>query len=459
METEPENAAYLAFLGRDLIEAGHMDEGLEMLSRAAEMRPDDSAFQASMLWYWNYLPHVGPQDIGSAYRQWGHRFAPAVRDVEPHQRDLNPHRRLRVGYLSPDFCRHSVAYYIEPILDGHDRHTVEVWGYGCVPVPDDTTARFQSKFDQYRDLRGMSYAQMAACLRADQLDILVTVAGHCVGNALPALAGKPAPIQVDLGSITTTGMTQIDYRLSDEVVDPPANQAWITEKLVYLPGGWSVFAPPAVSPPVSSLPALSRGTVTLGSFNNHIKINAIILDLWAGILSACPEARLVIKCPAAGDTGIQHLYRQAFANRGIAPDRLDFCGELSYGEHLKQLGQVDLALDTFPFNGGMTTLEGLWMGVPIVTLTGQTCVSRTGRSILQRVGLDIFAADSADEYVAKAVSFACQPQALAEIRQALRTRMLQSPLCDPGRMARELEAAYRTMWQHYVRTRQAGGRS
>lgn len=457
VEAEPDNARYLAFLGRDLIEAGNLHAGVDALRRAADMEPQDSALRASTLWYLNYLPDWGPESIARLYQQWGHDVAPEPARPVTHRCDLDPQRRLRVGYVSPDFCRHSVAYYVEPILDGHDHTVVEVFGYGHVPSPDQVTARLQSKFDYYRDLRGLTTPQMAATMRADRLDILVALAGHCIGNCLPALVERPAPIQVDLGSITTTGLTQIDYRISDEVVDPPANQAWITEKLVYLPGGWSTFAPPVVSPPLSALPALTRDHVTFGSFNNHIKINAVVLGLWARILLGCPGARLVIKCPAAMDIGVQQTYRQAFVERGVAPDRIDFCGELPYYKHLERLGQVDLALDSFPFNGGMTTLEGLWMGVPIVTLTGQTCVSRTGRSILRRLGLDIFTADSPDEYVAKAVSFASQPQALAEIRQALRGRMLNSPLCDPGRMAGELESAYRTMWQHYVGSQTEGG--
>ncbi len=451
VEAEPENAYYWAFLGRDLTVVGQLTEGVDCLRRAAEMMPADPQFRASYLWTLNYLPEMTPEKIGQAYGQWGDDFAspsfPATYDL-----DKDPERRLRVGYLSPDFCRHSVAYYIEPVLDGHDRQQVELFGYGNVPAPDLVTERLRHKFDRYVDVRGWSNERISKRIRNDRIDILVPLAGHCVDNCLLALVNKPAPIQVDLGGITTTGMRQIDYRISDEVVEPPAAQAWTTETLTYLPGGWSVFTPPQVSPIIGPLPAMERGYVTFGSFNNRVKLNDPLIALWAEILKRCPQSRLLIKCLSVTDAGVCREVTRKFEAQGVDSDRLDFCGELPYGQHLERLAQVDLALDATPFNGGMTTLEGLWMGVPIVTLSGATCVSRTGRSILHRLGLEIFAADSPQEYVEKACAFAGQPKQLAEIRQALRGMMLNSPLCRPGRMAGELEAAYRMMWRQWCRT-------
>jgi predicted O-linked N-acetylglucosamine transferase (SPINDLY family) len=420
------------------------------MRQAADMRPDDPALRVSAIWYLNYQAGQTTATIAEQYRQWARKFLPRSIVQTVHRRQRDPQRRLRVGYISPDYCRHSVAYYFEPILDGHDRDRFEIFGYGHVPDPDDTTARFEQKFDRYQSVWGLSAGQVAERLRADELDILVALAGHCTNNCLPALAYKPAPIQVDLGGITTTGMTQIDYRLTDAVVDPPEEQTHFTETLSYLPGGWSVFRPPLESPLVGPSPAQANGYVTFGSFNNNVKIDASLLRAWARILQACPDARFLFKSFSMGDTGIRKAYRDHFIQHGIDPERIEFRGQMSYHQHLETLGQVDIALDAYPFNGGMTTLEGLWMGVPIVTLSGRTCVARVGRGILRRVGLEVFAADTLDEYVAKAVAFAGQAEALGDIRRGLRECMLQSPLCDPGRMAREIEAAYRGMWRDWI---------
>lgn len=455
VQAEPDNAVYYAFLGRDLAQVGRTHEGVDMLSRAAQMAPENPEVRTSYLWYLSYLPDQTPESIFHAYRQWAADFMPAPRARTEHERVLESERRLRIAYISPDFRRHSVAYYFEPILDGHDRNEVEIFGYGNIANEDDTTRQLKAKFDRYQSIWGLSPEQVASQIARDEIDILIALAGHCTGNSLPAMAYQPAPIQVDLGGITTTGMQQIDYRVSDSVVDPIDRQHCFSEQLVHLPGGWSIFRPPQESPLVGPLPAQANGYITFGSFNNNTKVNEHAIALWSRILLACPRSKFLFKCFAAGDAGVCRLYLDLFAQHGIAPERIQFCGERPYDRHLGILGSVDIALDTFPFNGAMTSLEGLWMGVPVVTLIGQTCVARQGYDFLLRLGLDIFAAHHPDEYVAKAVSFAGQWDELACIRGSLRQLMLNSPLCQPGRMARELEFAYRKMWRDWVAKQQA----
>lgn len=450
LQGAPDNALYYAFLGRDLAQVGRVREAVDMLERAAQMAPDNPEIRASHLWYLSYLAEQSPESISCAYRQWAADFMPARLAWTDHERVLELERRLRIAYVSPDFRRHSVAYCFEPILDGHDRDQIEVFGYGNVAHEDDTTRHLKEKFDCYRGIWGLSDEQLASQIEQDKIDILVALAGHCTNNRLPALACKPAPIQVDLGGITTTGMSQVDYRITDAILDPPASQAFYAEELMYVPSGFVSYRPPAESPLVQPLPAHKHGHITFGSFNNNVKIDVATVRLWARVLRACPEAAFVLKCFAAGDPGIRDYYLALFAGQGIKRDRIQFWGEMSHYEHLEALGKIDIALDTFPFNGCVTTLEGLWMGVPIVTLNGTTYVAQVGRNIMTQLGLETFVALHPDEFVAKACAFATQPAELACIRAALRDLMLDSPLCRPQGLARELESLYREMWRRWV---------
>lgn len=448
---ESDNPWFRALLGRDLIQIGSVAEGVVFLREASEMLPQDPSLRSSYLWYLSYLHDHTRSQLYEAYTNWAHDFTPTHLARHDHQRDRDPERRLRIAYLSPDFRRHSVAYSFEPVLDGHERDVVTLYGYGHVAQPDAMTERLRQKFHCYRDIRGWTPERIARQIEDDQIDIAVPIAGHCANNCLRALAFRPAPIQVDLGSVTTTGMTQIDYRLTDAILDPPETQSSYTERLVYLPEGFVSFRPPSPSPPVAPLPCLQNGYVTFGSFNNLVKITDDMLDRWAEILRACPDSRLLIKCQAGGDPGVSNRLFDAMAKRGIAEDRLTVVGECDFATYLQVWSQVDLALDTYPFNGCITTLEGLWMGVPIVTLSGEVYVSRVGRDILERLDLSIFATDGMDEYVAKALAFARQPDALSQIRAGLRQRLLASPICQPARWTQALERAYRDMWRAWCR--------
>jgi predicted O-linked N-acetylglucosamine transferase (SPINDLY family) len=342
-----------------------------------------------------------------------------------------------------------VTSFFEPVLDGHDRTQVEVTGYGNVACPDEITARLRTKFDRSRDIRGLTVAEAAARIEQDRIDVLVEVGGHVTGNRLDVLALQPAPVQVDFGGLSTTGLSSIQYRITDRIYDPPSPRRRYGERCMYLPGGLSCFRPYEGSPAVGPLPARTHGFVTFGSFNNLAKISPLILTQWIRILKVLPQSRLLLKLNAAKCPAIRERLVRAFTDQGIAPERILFQGWGTYAEHLQCFNRVDLLLDTYPYNGGITTLEGLWMAVPAVTLMGETFVSRAGASILSRVGLDVFVAQNPDEYVAKALAFAGQIDDLATIRAGLRERFLHSPLCDAGRMARELEAAYRRMWRNW----------
>jgi predicted O-linked N-acetylglucosamine transferase (SPINDLY family) len=450
-QQRPDDPWQCSLLGRDLAAMGRVEEAIGYLRRATDMAPEDRWLASNYLWYRHYLLHDSSQNIALAYRTLCETFFPDRPPLFSHSGPPNPDRRLRIGYVSPNFCGHFTAHTVEPILDGHDRQCVEIYAYGNVTQPDEVTQRFREKCHVYRDVYGLNSESIARLIARDRIDILVEIEGHCTNNSLEALAYRPAPIQVDYGAINTTGMKQIDYRLTDPWLDPADGPNYYVETSIRLPGGLVCYRPPAQSPMVSVLPALENGYVTFGSFNNNMKMTPFVISLWARILQGCDQARMLIRSKAVDDPQVRAFYLAEFVKRGIHADRVSLVGSLPYIQLLECVNQVDIALDTYPYNGCISTLEGLWMGVPIVSLSGDWYVSRVGRALLSRLGLDVFAAASPDEYVAKAIAFAGQLDQLSAVRRSLRTMILDSPLCDPKRLGHELEQAYQGMWHHWCR--------
>ena len=454
LQAYPDDAGICNNLARDLIQAGEIKEGFDLLRKSVEKAPEHADIRSNLLNHLHHLPDLDPQALFDEHEQWGRIHAPPSLAGASHDNAADPDRRLRVGYISPDFRTHSVAYFFEPLLDGRDRQNVEVYGYGNVAFPDRMTERLKRKFDYYRNVRGLRDEAVARIIEQDRIDILVELAGHSDGNRLLVLARKPSPIQVTyLGYPDTTGIQAVDYRLTDDLADSPQSQQFHTEELVFLPDGFLCYSPADFAPPVASLPAIRKGYITFGSFNNSCKINPLIITLWAQILKANTGSRLLLKFRAGDDRQIRDNYFRRFERLGIPRDRLDICGFKSAVEHLQLYGEVDIALDTYPYNGTTTTCDALWMGVPVISLVGKCHVSRVGLSILTRVGLELFAASTHQEYIARAASLAAKPHALAKIRASMRQRMLAGKLCDADGFARSVEAAYRKMWHRWCKPR------
>lgn len=446
-EALPESVDYHLHWASTLVRTGSISSGLEEFRRVAipfVRWPSD--LQRVYLWHAQYSESFSFVQINRGYRQWAERFAPLALARQHHDNLPDPQRCLRIGYISADFRCHAACSTPKLLLDGHDRSQVELFGYGNVACPDATTEALIPKFDHYRDVWGQDARKVASLIEGDRIDILVALAGHVTDNRLDVLAYKPAPVQVDLGGISTTGMPQVEYRVTDALYDPIETQSQYVENCLSLPNGSAVFCPPAQSPAVGPLPALANGYVTLGSFNSYPKMSSGILRLWARILRNLPTARLILKFAAAADGTICDHLRDIFETQGVSADRIRFFGFLPPMAHLELLNSVDLLLDTYPYNGGTTTLEGLWMGVPTVTLVGDRYVGRAGLSILTHVGLEPFVARSSTEYVQKAIAFAGQLQELALIRRSLRSMVLASEMCSPRGFAREIEKLYRQMW-------------
>jgi protein O-GlcNAc transferase len=450
------DAAIRANYAIDLIHAGRMTEGLALLRGWVDSGQASDSAHSCLLLYEHYVPGVDRRALFEEHRRWGLRHAPRAWARQHHAHDPDPHRRLRIGYLSADFRSHSVAYNFEAALDARHPEAVEVFGYGSVASPDAVTSRLASKFDVYRPIWGIDDRGVADLIERDRIDILVALAGHTAGHRLRVLAYKPAPIQVDSGGINSTGMEQVDYRLTDCWLDPPEAQPYYLEELVYLPGGYVCYRPPEDLPPAAPLPASDHGTVTFGSCNNHLKANPYVLSLWAQVLRACPGSRLYLRCKAGADEGVRHTLLKGLSQFGVALDRVQIAGWMPGEEHLHAYDHIDVGLDTYPFNGCVTTLEALWMGVPVVTLVGEAYTSRAGGAILDALDLAFLCARSPEQYVAKAAALAGNLRALAGLRGSLRSRMQASRLCDARRYALELETAYRQMWRRWCDRQKPG---
>jgi predicted O-linked N-acetylglucosamine transferase (SPINDLY family) len=437
-------------LGVLCADMGQLDQSLVWFEKALELRPDP-AVESNLVYTLHFHPDADPPSIARAHARWNQRYArPLKSTIRPHVNNPDapdPERRLRIGYVSPDFRMHPVGFFINPLLGLHDRSRFEIYCYSGVPAPDAYTERLRSYANVWRETLGLTDEQLAAAIRADGIDILVDLTMHMAGSRLLTFARKPAPVQVTyLAYCSTTGLDTIDYRLSDSYLDPPGiDESAYSEKTVRLPSYWCYVAV-ADAPPVGPLPALDSGSVTFGCLNHYSKVTPHALDTWFEILRRTPGSRLILHCDAGSHQ--QHAWAR-MQSQGLDPARLEFVGFQPLVDYLNTYNRIDIALDPFPYTGGTTSCDALWMGVPLVTLTGKTAVSRGGYSILSNTGLPELVTTSRDQYVHLATDLAANVPRLATLRSNLRPQMRSSPLCNAPQYARDIEAAYRQMWRHW----------
>jgi protein O-GlcNAc transferase len=437
-------------LGNVFKNQARLDEALAAFRRALTLRPDYTGAHSNLLFTLNYVDGVSPQEMLACSRDFNLRHAAHLAPTVPqYANDRSPDKRLKIGYVSPDFRAHACAFFLEPLFRHHQRAAVEVHAYAEVAHPDAVTHRLSHLVDYWHSTVGLSDEQVAAKIQTDGIDIVIDLAGHTANGRLLALARKPAPIQVTyLGYPATTGLDVFDYRLTDQWTEPVGiAEQFYTETLVRLPHSLWCYQPFADMPAVSALPALAHGQVTFGSFNNFAKIGERVIALWARVLQAVPRSRLLAITVPAG--AAQECLRARFAAHGIAPERLDLRDRLLRQQYLDCFAEVDLALDPFPCNGGTTTCDALWMGVPVVSLIGDTFLSRASYSLLKTTDLTAYAARDEADYIAICARAAQDLAALAEVRSTLRDRLAHSPLLDATNFARDVEHAYREMWQRY----------
>lgn len=426
---------------------GELARAMEWCRTALAIDADFGPAHSNLLACLNYLPHASSAEILAEHRRFGARLeAPLRPHWRAHDNARDPGRRLRIGYVSGDFREHAMAFSIAPVLARHDPESFEVICFANNAREDDVTARLRRSAHEWHRVVGMSDDDTAALIRSHRIDILVDLSGHTALNRLPVFARKPAPVQAAwLGYVTSTGLEAMDYRLTDALADPPGgDESGYTEILLRLPSV-TVFEPAADSPPLEALPALAGDRFTFACLNHLSKVTPAFVALGARLLRAVPESRLLLG--NAGDPSVEQRLVEAFGLNGIAGARLAFRPKLPLREFLALHREIDLALDTFPYNGGATSCHSLWMGVPFVTLAGDRYMARMGASLLEQVGLGEFVARTPDEYVERAIRVARDRDRLGALRATLRARVAASPLIDAQEFVASLEAAYRGMWR------------
>lgn len=451
LSLEPDNPKLLCMLGRELVSIGKTDEGIDMLRKAADIAPDDEGIGATMLGNLHYKPGITPQAIFEEHIKWAARHTPITMAATKHDNTAEPDRKLRIGYVSQNFNQHSVMYFFEPLLESHNRNNFEIYGYNNFKETDNVTERIKLRFDVFRDIYNLTDEKTAEIIVRDKIDILVDLGGHTANNRLLVFARKPAPIQVTwLGYAGTTGIQQMDYRITDEFAESPDYHKYYTETQVFLPGGFLCYKPYDAAPPLSPCPYTKKGYITFGSFNINAKINFEVLALWAQILKGTGNSRLLLKFRGGWHQQIQDYYRNHFQRFGISPDRIEIRGHnKSTVEHLAAYGDVDIGLDPFPYNGTTTTCEALWMGVPVISLIGNRHCSRVSLSLLKRLDMDFFVTSTQQEYAAKACALATNLKSLSKIRTTMRQRLAASDICNKNKFAANIETAYRQMWHKW----------
>lgn len=448
LEIEPDKAATWNNLGNVLSDQGRLAETLAAYRRSLAVKPEPYVF-SNLLFALNYSADHTPQQVFDEHLGFQRAFAPDPVPAPPCASAAG--RRLRIGYVSPDFRLHPVAFFLTPLLEHHDRERFEIFGYYSHRQQDEYTARIRGLCDRWCETVKFDDERMAQQVRDDRIDILVDLAGHTADNQLLAFARRPAPVQATwLGYLNTTGVDAIDYRITDAVAAPRGTaDALHREKLVRLPDSQWCYSPPPDAPEVGPLPALlSGGGLTFGCLHNPAKIAPPVIALWSGILRALPDAKLIVA--AAGLDHMADAVAARFTAHGVARGQIEVLGRLPMAEYMDLHGRIDVNLDTFPYSGGTTTCHSLWMGVPVLTLPGESFTSRGGASLLSALGLTEFIAASARDYVDIALRANGNRDRLAGLRAGLRERMRESPIMDGARFALNMEAAYRTMWQEKI---------
>jgi len=453
LEVKPTDADARNNLGNVLVDQGRLDEALASYRGALQIRPAWAQVHSNVVYALHLRLDGDDGALVEEQRRWNRQFSEPLRQsVLPHANDRNPQRRLRIGYVSPDFRSHAVAFFLAPLLEAHDHGAYEIHCYSDVRRSDAVTEWLRRSVDAWHDVRTLPDAALAERVRNDGIDILVDLAMHTAHNRLLTFARQPAPVQVSwLAYPGSTGMESIGYRLTDAHIDPAGQDTGaLGGEAIRLPEAWCCYAPVEEFPPVAPLPAEQSGAVTFGSLNQFSKIHEGLMRCWLQLLNAVPGSRLLMICPA-GET--MERVRGLFTGNGIAPERLELIVPCDWPDYSRLFQRIDVALDSYPCNGMTTTCHSLWMGVPVVTRMGPQAVSRAGSSLLRIVGLLEFVVESEVEYIRVAAEWAGNLPRLAALRQRLRAQMAASPLMDAPRFARNFEAACRTMWRRWCAQR------
>lgn len=448
LELEPDHHSALNNLGNAYNDLGQIDEALAVYRRAGDLHPSVQIL-SNVLLSMHYSDRYSAEEIYEEHIKWNHLLAePLMPENIQHNNVPDRERRLKVGFVSGNFARHPAGYLTIGAIEAMDRSQFEVYIYSATPGRDDMTVRFNDTADVWHSVVGLPETTIADMARTDGIDILIDMTGHASKNKLLTFAYKPSPIQIKWvgGQFNTTGMTAMDYFLSDNVETPEGCDKWFTEEIIRMPNGYVCYDPPSYAPEVGPLPALKNGHVTFGCFNNLMKVQDPVIAHWSSILKRLPDARLVLKSKQLNDARVNASFLEKFTQQGIEAERIELRQSSLHHELFAQYNDIDIALDPFPYAGGLTTVEALWMGVPVITCPGITFASRHAASHLSAVGLNDWICDDLEAYADKAYAWASDLEGLSTLRQGLRGQVAGSPLCDTHQFARDLEEVFRKVW-------------
>jgi predicted O-linked N-acetylglucosamine transferase (SPINDLY family) len=448
LEKHPRHPVIHCNLGNLFKDVGLMEEAINSFRQAVELDPGDIVSHSNLAYAVCFLPGCDSKAILEENLRWDRMQARPEGRQAHHTNDPDPDRRLRIGYVSPNFREHCQAHFTIPLFANHDRSRFETFCYAQVPTPDSVTERIRGCVDAWRDIAGVSDAAVATQIQADGIDILVDLTMH-MSNGRPLLFDrKPAPVQVAwLAYPGTTGLSAMDFRLTDPFLDPPGtHEDWYSETTIRLPDTFWCYDPLTTTPMPGPLPVHKNGHITFGSLNNFCKVTPQAVKAWARVLQGVPRSRLLLLAPR---TRFRQRVLDLMAESGISGDRIEFAAPRPRLDYLALYQRVDLGLDTFPYNGHTTSLDSFWMGVPVVTYVGDTVVGRAGWSLLSNLGMCDLAAETLEDFVQIAVDQTRDIPRLEQLRAGLRDRMEHSPLMDGERFSRNVEAAFRQLWQQW----------
>jgi predicted O-linked N-acetylglucosamine transferase (SPINDLY family) len=451
LAANPESLKALAQIAQYYERHGRMEEAMACYDHVLAIKPDFPEVISNKIFALDLAPRAGFVEHQEARKYWWQQVgAKIAAQARPrHDNNPDPARRIVLGYVSSDFRRHSAATTFWPVLENHDKARFEVICYSASTVNDDVTKDFQRVADRWIDASQLTDEELAARVGADKVDVLIDLSGHSRGNRLGAFARKPAPVQVTAwGHATGTGLPTIDYLFSDPVTIPQAVRHLYAEQIYDLPCVIMSALPP-IELPRGDPPVRANGYITFGVFNRITKISDDAVATWAQVLHRVPDARLLMKDGAYDEPSLRDLIRQRLSAHGIAAERIDFLGSSPREQHLAAFGKIDIGLDPFPQNGGVSTWEALHMGAPVVAKLGQSLPSRLSGAILASIGMGEWVAENADDYVALAVKFAGMPDVLTKLRGELPTKIAAAPSGNAALYTRAVERAYRTMWAKY----------
>lgn len=445
-ELDPQNTA--APLAATLCKLGRVDEALDLLERLLKQYPDLSEPHSTFVFNAAFSARYDSTQLHQLIRTWADRHTTSERRKRAaHSNDRDSDRRLRIAYVSPDFRGHVQRLFTVPVLKHHDHSRFEILAYSSTAAPDAWTAEIQAMVDEWHDVTPLSDGDLAHRIREDRVDVLVDLTMHMAGSRLKTFAEKPAPVQISwLAYPGTTGIDAIDYRITDPVLDPPGQPLPYTEQSLWMPASFWCFGPRSDEGRVNDLPMSTAGYPTFGCLNNFMKVNPSTLRLWARVLQSVPSSRMVMLAPQGGP---RQLVAEVFAELGVDLSRVDFVDMQGRSDYLATYNRIDIALDTLPYNGHTTSLDAYWMGVPVVSLVGETVVGRAGLCLASNLDLNDWIARTPDEFVNIATTFAADQRGLETLRQGLRQRLQASPLMDAPRFTRDLEALYREAWHRW----------